>query len=170
MKIQYIRDIIKITLEGRQIIMIKREAYMSRIRPFIGKDLVKVLTGIRRSGKSVMLDLIKEELCASGVESSQFISINFENMSNAHLCTAAALHDEIIRRASEIKGKVYLFFDEIQEVDAWEKCINSFRVELDCDIYITGSNARLLSPLRNLSSCTVQFTRIRVPAGASASI
>ena len=125
--------------------MIKREAYMSRIRPFIGNDLVKVLTGIRRSGKSVMLDLIKEELCASGVDSSQFISINFENMSNAHLCTAAALHDEIIRRSSEIKGKVYLFFDEIQEVDAWEKYINSFRVELDCDIYITGSNAKLLS-------------------------
>ncbi len=66
-------------------------------------------------------------------------------MSNAHLCTAAALHDEILRRASEIRGKVYLFFDEIQEVEAWEKCINSFRVELDCDIYITGSNARLLS-------------------------
>ena len=125
--------------------MIKREAYMSRIRPFIGNDLVKVLTGIRRSGKSVMLDLIKEELCASGVDSSQFISINFENMSNAHLCTAAALHDEVIRRSSEIKGKVYLFFDEIQEVDAWEKYINSFRVELDCDIYITGSNAKLLS-------------------------
>ena len=61
------------------------------------------------------------------------------------LFTAVALHDEIIRRASEIKGKVYLFFDEIQEVDAWEKCINSFRVELDCDIYITGSNAKLLS-------------------------
>ena len=92
-----------------------------------------------------MLDLIKEELCASGVSSSQFISINFENMRNAHLCTAVALHDEIIRRASEIKDKVYLFFDEIQEVDAWEKCINSFRVELDCDIYITGSNAKLLS-------------------------
>lgn len=125
--------------------MIKRESYMKRIRPFIGNDLVKVLTGIRRSGKSVMLDLIKEELLDSGVDSSQFISINFENMSNAHLCTAAALHDEIIRRASEIKGKAYLFFDEIQEVDAWEKCINSFRVELDCDIYITGSNARLLS-------------------------
>ena len=118
---------------------------MSRIRPFIGNDLVKVLTGIRRSGKSVMLGLIQEELCASGVDSGQFISINFENMSNAHLCTATALHDEIIRRAAEIKGKVYLFFDEIQEVDSWEKCINSFRVELDCDIYITGSNARLLS-------------------------
>ena len=73
-----------------------------------------------------MLDLIKEELCASSVDSSQFISINFENMSTAHLCTAAALHDEIIRRASEIKGKVYLFFDEIQEVDVWEKCETVF--------------------------------------------
>ncbi len=125
--------------------MIKRETYMKRIRPFMGKELVKVLTGIRRSGKSVMLDLIKEELLASGADGSQFITINFENMSNAHLCTAAALHEEIIRRASEIKGKVYLFFDEIQEVEAWEKCINSFRVELDCDIYITGSDAKLLS-------------------------
>lgn len=141
----HIRDIIKTTSERRQINMVKRESYMKRIRPFFGNDLVKALIGLHRSGKSVMLDLIKEELCASGVDSSQFISINFENMRNAHLCTAVALHDEIIRRASEIKDKVYLFFDEIQEVDAWEKCINSFRVELDCDIYITGSNAKLLS-------------------------
>lgn len=125
--------------------MIKREAYMSRIRPFIGNDLVKVLTGIRRCGKSVMLELIQEEIMASGVDPSQFISINFENMSNAGLCTAQALHDEIICRAAKISGKVYLFFDEIQEVQNWEKCINSFRVELDCDIYITGSNAKLLS-------------------------
>lgn len=141
----HIRDIIKTTSERRQINMVKRESYMKRIRPFFGNDLIKALIGLHRSGKSVMLDLIKEELCASGVDSSQFISINFENMRNAHLCTAVALHDEIIRRASEIKDKVYLFFDEIQEVDAWEKCINSFRVELDCDIYITGSNAKLLS-------------------------
>lgn len=125
--------------------MIKREAYMSRIRPFIGNDLVKVLTGIRRCGKSVMLELIQEEIMASGVDPSQFISINFENMSNASLCTAQALHDEIICRAAQISGKVYLFFDEIQEVQDWETCINSFRVELDCDIYITGSNAKLLS-------------------------
>ena len=107
--------------------MIKRELYMRRIRPFMGNELIKVLTGIRRSGKSVMLDLIKEELLAFGVDGSQFISLNFENMSNAHLCTAQALHDEILRRASAIQGKVYLFFDEIQEVDAWEKCINSGR-------------------------------------------
>ena len=125
--------------------MIKREAYMSRIRPFIGNDLVKVLTGIRRCGKSVMLELIQEEIIASGVDPSQFISINFENMSNASLCTAQALHDEIICRAAKISGKIYLFFDEIQEVQNWETCINSFRVELDCDIYITGSNAKLLS-------------------------
>lgn len=125
--------------------MIKREAYMSRIRPFIGSDLAKVLTGIRRCGKSVMLELIQEEITLSGVDPSQFISINFENMSNASLCTAQALHDEIICRAAKISGKIYLFFDEIQEVQNWETCINSFRVELDCDIYITGSNAKLLS-------------------------
>ncbi len=125
--------------------MIKRELYMRRIRPFIGTDLVKVVTGIRRCGKSVMLDLIKEELKESGISAAQFITFNFEDMRNANFCTATALHDEVIRRASEISGKVYLFFDEIQEVTDWEKCINSLRVEMDCDIYITGSNARLLS-------------------------
>ena len=126
-------------------IMIKRESYMSRIRPFIGSDLIKVFTGIRRSGKSVMLHLIKEELISSGVDSHQFVSINFENMSFHHLCNANALHDHIIHQSSEINGKVYLFLDEIQEVLDWEKCINSLRVEIDCDIYITGSNAKLLS-------------------------
>lgn len=125
--------------------MINRELYMSRIRPFIGNELIKVLTGIRRSGKSVMLDLIQRELVASGVNKNQFISINFENMSNAHLCFAETLHEEITRRINNISGKTYLFFDEIQEVVGWEKCMNSFRVEFDCDIYITGSNAKLLS-------------------------
>lgn len=125
--------------------MIKREMYMSRIRPFMNTDLVKVMTGIRRCGKSVMLDLIKEELLQLGVNKNQFISINFEDMSYTHLQTAKALHDEIIEKATKIEGKVYLFFDEIQEVKDWEKCINSLRVSLDCDIYITGSNAKLLS-------------------------
>lgn len=125
--------------------MIKRELYMSRIRPFIGNDLIKVLTGIRRSGKSVMLNLIKEELKENGIEETQFISFNFEAMSNAAYCTAQALHKEVTHRAEHIPGKVYLFFDEIQEVEDWEKCVNSFRMELDCDIYITGSNAKLLS-------------------------
>lgn len=125
--------------------MIKREMYMSRIRPFIGTELIKVMTGIRRCGKSVMLELIKQELIDRGINSSQFISINFEDMNYAHLLTAKALHDEITKRAANIEGKVFLFFDEIQEVKDWEKCINSLRVSLDCDIYITGSNAKLLS-------------------------
>ena len=125
--------------------MIKRELYMSRIRPFIRSDLIKVMTGIRRCGKSVMLELIKQELIESGIDSAQLISINFEDMNYSHLQTAQALHDEITRRVAEVKGKAYLFFDEIQEVTNWEKCINSFRVSLDCDIYITGSNAKLLS-------------------------
>ena len=125
--------------------MIKRELYMNRIRPFIGGELIKVMTGIRRSGKSVMLELIKEELAEAGVAPSQMISINFEDMRYSHLQTATALHDEIIKRAEGIEGKAYLFFDEIQEVEGWEKCVNSLRVALDCDIYITGSNAKLLS-------------------------
>lgn len=125
--------------------MIKRELYMSRIRPFIGGELIKVVTGIRRSGKSVMLELVKQELLESGVGAEHFISINFENMRNAHLCNAQSLHEEVLRLSSTIQGKVFLFFDEIQEVANWEKCINSLRVALDCDIYITGSNAKLLS-------------------------
>lgn len=125
--------------------MIKRESYMARIRPFIDGDLIKVLTGIRRSGKSVMLELIKDELRARGVTEEQLIAFNFEDMRNAQLCTAEALHDELVRRAASIKGKIYFFFDEIQEVERWERCVNSLRVEMDCDIYITGSNAKLLS-------------------------
>lgn len=125
--------------------MIKREMYMKRIRPFINTDLIKVITGIRRCGKSVMLDLIKQELEESGIDPSRFISINFEDMRYEHLHTARALHDEIRERTAGISERLYLFFDEIQEVDGWEKCINSLRVSMDCDIYITGSNARLLS-------------------------
>lgn len=125
--------------------MIKRESYINRIRPFIGGELIKVMTGIRRCGKSVMLELVKQELLETGVNANQFISLNFEDLRNAPLCSAEALHNEILRRAEKIQGKAYLFFDEIQEVANWEKCVNSLRVALDCDIYITGSNANLLS-------------------------
>jgi len=125
--------------------MINREQYMRQIRPFIDTEMIKVLTGIRRSGKSVMLRLIQEELKKRGVKDSQCIFFNFESFSNSQYCTAAALYNELLHRISNIKGKAYLFFDEIQEVEDWEKCINSARVDFDCDIYITGSNARLLS-------------------------
>ena len=125
--------------------MIQREAYMKQIRPFIGGDLIKVLTGIRRSGKSVMLQLIQQELRGAGVDPSRFLSLNFERLENAALCTAEALHREVLHRAASAGGRVYLFLDEIQEVADWEKCVNSLRVTLDCDIYLTGSNAKLLS-------------------------
>lgn len=125
--------------------MIKRETYMSRIRPFMGNDLIKVLTGMRRSGKSVMLELIKEELRESGEKDTQFICFNFEDMTNARFCTAVALHEEIDKRIAKIEGKACIFFDEIQEVSQWETCVTSLRVKYDCDIYITGSNAKLLS-------------------------
>ena len=127
--------------------MTKRELYIEKIKPFINKDIVKVLTGIRRSGKSVMLKLIMEELKQNKIDEKQFININFENLINIELTTADKLHEYILKKASEIKKKCYIFLDEIQEVKDWEKCINSLRVneEYDFDIYITGSNAKLLS-------------------------
>ena len=91
--------------------MILRELYMKRIRPFMGSNLVKVLTGIRRSGKSVMLQLIQAELAAAGKDTKRFIGYNFENMQYARLCTAEALHEEILRRLNPADGKIYLFFD-----------------------------------------------------------
>ena len=146
MNVSYGRDIIWTYYQSEAVkIMIKRERYMQRIRPFIGNELVKVLTGIRRSGKSVMLDLIKDELREQGISDTQFITFNFESLANAKYCTANALYAELAKRISGVSGKTFLFFDEIQEVDEWEKCINSARVDFDCDIYITGSNAKLLS-------------------------
>lgn len=118
---------------------------MKRIRPFINTELIKVFTGIRRSGKSVMLELVKNELKKSGVSDKNFLCINFEQFSNSELLDAKNLHKRIVEFQKSADGKIYLFFDEIQEVDGWEKCINSCRVDFDCDIYITGSNAKLLS-------------------------
>ena len=123
--------------------MILRPDYISRIKPFIGLEPVKVLIGLRRSGKSVMLKLIQDEIRHEGVPETNIISFNFESMNTPR--DAEALHKEIAKRISSLHGKIFLFFDEIQEVQDWEKCINSLRVEYDCDIYITGSNAKLLS-------------------------
>lgn len=125
--------------------MIKRDYYLKKIIPFIDTDLVKVLTGIRRSGKSVMMLLIKYELIKRGVLTEQIISINFEDFDYIKLRDPFILNEWIKTKARGIKGKIYLFLDEIQEVSNWEQVINSFRVSLNIDIYITGSNAKLLS-------------------------
>lgn len=118
---------------------------MQRIRPFINTELIKVFTGIRRSGKSVMLELVKDELKNSGVSENNFLCINFEQFSQSELLDAKSLYAKIVEFQKNTEGRTYLFFDEIQEVEGWEKCINSCRVDFDCDIYITGSNAKLLS-------------------------
>lgn len=120
--------------------MIVREAYLSKIRPFIGKDIIKVLTGIRRGGKSVLLEQIRDE-----INSPHTIFLNFEDLSNQHLCEYNAFHEFVCEKIGSSKEKFYLFFDEIQEVQGWEKSVNSLRVKFHADIYITGSNSRLLS-------------------------
>lgn len=125
--------------------MIKRERYMIQIRDFMDRSVVKVLTGMRRSGKSAMLELIKEELTERGISKNNVIHINFESLRYEKLKEYHALYEEISRRTEELQGKVYILLDEIQEVTGWEQAINSFRVDFDCDIYVTGSNARLMS-------------------------
>lgn len=125
--------------------MIVRERYMRIIRDFIDKPVVKVITGMRRRGKSALLELTRGELISRGVDKNNIIFINFESLRYEALKDYKALYAEVMRRAEMAEGRVYILLDEIQEVDAWEQVINSFRVDLDCDIYVTGSNAKLLS-------------------------
>jgi len=127
--------------------MLKRDEYIKKIVPFIDKDVIKVLTGIRRSGKSVMLKLLMEELKNRGINEKQFIYINFENLKYRNLKNYERLYDFILNKVDDKYKSYYIFLDEIQEVEEWERCVNSLRVDEDFnfDIYITGSNAKLLS-------------------------
>jgi len=125
--------------------MIIRKKYLDRIIPFIDKKLIKVLVGIRRSGKTVLLSQIKEIILAKEVAAGNIIDINFESMKNRGLRNAVNLYNFVIKAAKHTQGRIYLFFDEIQECESWENAVNSFLVDLDCDIYITGSNSNLLS-------------------------
>ena len=127
--------------------MLKRDEYIKKIVPFIDKDVIKVLTGIRRSGKSVMLKLLMEELKNRGINENQFIYINFENLKYRKLKNYKRLYDFILNKVDDKYKSYYIFLDEIQEVEEWERCVNSLRVNEDFkfDIYITGSNAKLLS-------------------------
>ena len=121
--------------------MIDRMLYMERIRPFFGKDVIKVIAGLRRSGKSVMLGLLMDEID----ERAFSIYLNFESKMNEKYTNPDLLYDFVMKKVAGSQKKWYLFFDEIQEVAGWEKVINSFRVDFDADIYLTGSNAKLLS-------------------------
>ena len=120
-----------------------RTRYLKQLISFQDTDLIKVVTGIRRCGKSSLLELMEEHLRENGVAAEQIVSMNFESMQYADM-DSKALYQAVMER--KLAGKrLYLFFDEVQKVPQWQNAVNSFRIDLDCDIYVTGSNAFLLS-------------------------
>ena len=124
--------------------MIVREKYISKIRPFYDQDLIKVIMGVRRCGKSVLLLQIIEELKEKGISEEHIIYINFEYEDYSFIKNDKDLHEYIKGKIID-NEKYYLFFDEIQNVENWEKAINSFKASKNVSIFITGSNSDLLS-------------------------
>lgn len=135
-----------------------REKYLSKIRPYYSLDIIKVLIGSRRAGKSKILEGIIEELKRSGIDSSDILYINFEDLKFEKIKDYNQLYNYVL--AHKGKNKQYLFFDEIQHVSEFEKAINSFRVNFDCSIFITVSNSKMLSSEIStlLTGRTIQFT------------
>ena len=121
----------------------KRELYLQQLKAFQDTEMIKVITGIRRCGKSSLMKLMADELRRSGKADKQIIEINFESMRFSEM-TVKEFYDYIADRIVPEK-RMYFFFDEVQRIVGWENAVNSFRVDFDCDIYITGSNAHLLS-------------------------
>jgi predicted AAA+ superfamily ATPase len=125
--------------------MLNRKLYTERIKPFVNKPLVKVVSGVRRCGKSTLLKLLAEELRATGVPDENIISVNKELMEFDSIKDYKDLY-KYIKNVPTTNGKNrYLFLDEPQEIDGWEKAVNSLLAEEFADIYITGSNSRMLS-------------------------
>ena len=124
--------------------MIIRQAYLDKIIPYANTPFVKILSGVRRSGKSTILKMIMEQLRGRGVPVERIIAYNFDSMQHDEIKNAKQLYDEVKCRIVP-DGKTYLFLDEIQEVISWEKAVNSFAADFDVDIYVTGSNSRMLS-------------------------
>ena len=125
--------------------MIIREAYISQIVPLIDKNLIKVLTGVRRSGKTVLLSQIQDYLLKNGRSKSQIINISLESKKNKKFKDGDVLYEYLISACEKLNAKAYVFLDEIQVVSGWEEVVSSLLVDVDCDIYITGSNSKLLS-------------------------
>ena len=124
--------------------MIVRNLYIQQLESFINKPFIKIITGIRRSGKSSVLLLLRDRLLEKGVSAEQIISMNFESFAYSDFKKAENLYKNIASKIQPAK-KNYLLLDEIQEVEHWETCINSLSVDFDVDIYLTGSNSHLLS-------------------------
>ena len=125
---------------------INRPLYMDRLIEFKDKNVVKIVTGIRRCGKSTLLDLFEDHLVESGIPQRNIVHMNMESLQYRNILDCVAFYDNVSVRI--IRGETnYLIFDELQNVQHWEKAIESFRIDFgaDVDIYITGSNAYLLS-------------------------
>ena len=139
--------------------MVIRQAYLDKIKPFIGTDLIKIITGIRRSGKSTLLTQIMDLLKSMEISEDQFIYYDLEKEEYSNILNDVNLYQEIVAKSKAINKKIYIFLDEIQKVENWEKLVNSLRVNLDSDIYITGSNSQLLSSEQStfLAGRYVQF-------------
>ena len=125
--------------------MILRQAYLDQIIPLVDKNLIKVLTGVRRSGKTVLLSQIQEYLLERGVPESNIITISLESKKNRRYQDGDVLYEHLLSACEAMNGRSYIFLDEIQAVSQWEEVVSSLLVDVDCDIYITGSNSRLLS-------------------------
>ena len=125
--------------------MRKRDLYLSQLIKFKDKSLIKVITGIRRSGKSTLLSLFEEYLLGNGVQSDHIVRMNFESFEFDDIKTYKALYLLVKNKMVNNKEKHYILLDEVQQVEAWEKAVNSFLVDFNVDLYITGSNAYLLS-------------------------
>lgn len=124
--------------------LINRPQYLNQLIQSKGVDLVKIVTGIRRCGKSSLLDLFHQYLLEKNVPDSHIIHMNMESLRYRNLTDYISFYDYVSKRIDG-EGKTYLLFDELQAVNHWEKAIESFRLDFDVDIYITGSNAYLLS-------------------------
>ncbi|MFR8927854.1 ATP-binding protein, partial [Peptoniphilus senegalensis] len=121
-----------------------RAKYIKKIKKFIDKPIVKILTGMRRVGKSTILNIIRDDVLKD-VPVENKIYMNFESLEFFDINNADLLKDYLDKKLKNKKGKVYFLFDEIQLVKDWERVINGLRVSLNSDIYITGSNSKLIS-------------------------
>ena len=123
--------------------MLKREIYLDRIRGFYHhKELIKVIFGLRRSGKSIILEQIKEELKEEGIDEEHIIFLNFELLDYAFIKTAIDL-DKYIKDIAKDDKTYYIFLDEVQKIEDFDKAINSLRVRNNFSIFVTGSNSRM---------------------------
>ena len=135
-----------------------RETYLEQIRPYYDSDIIKVITGVRRAGKSMLLDTIKDELLENGITEDKIIYFNLEDMDFDYIVNASDLNKEIKSRISN-DGKYYVFLDEVQHVENFEKALASFRATLNVSLFVTGSNSTLLSGELStlLTGRTVEF-------------